>query len=459
MAKYTFKKGLDLPITGAPEQTIEAGRNPARVALVADDYVGMKPAFKIETGDTVKRGQILFEDKKTPGVLYAAPAAGTVVAINRGERRALQSVVIELNDNERAGKVGDDDRVAFEAHTGADPAAYDRDGMEALLVESGLWTSFRTRPFSRVPAPGSQPYAIFVTAMDTNPLAGDVDVIFGDRQAELDAGMIAISKLTEGKVHFCKSPGSKLLPSGRTGAEVQEFEGPHPAGTPGLHIHAIAPVGHHRTVWHLGIQDVLAIGHLVRTGELDVARIVSLAGPAVQRPRLLRTRLGASLDDLTAGELEEGEIRVISGSVLSGREASGEIFGYLGRFHAQISALPEDRERVFLGWLDPGIEKFSVTSAYLSSLIPEKKFGFGTSTNGGERAMVPIGSYEKVMPLDILPTFLLRALIVDDLEEAEALGCLELDEEDLALCTFVCPSKYEYGPILRRNLTTIEKEG
>jgi len=295
--------------------------------------------------------------------------------------------------------------------------------------------------------------------MDTNPLAGDMDVIAGNRQAELDAGIVAIGKLTEGKVHFCKSPDSQLLPAGKSGAEIQEFSGPHPAGTPGLHIHTIAPVGHHRTVWHIGLQDVIAIGHLIRTGELDVSRIVSLAGPVVKRPRLLRTRIGASLEDLTADELQDGENRVISGSVFSGRQAVGEIHGYLGRYHGQISVLAEDRERVFMGWLDLGIEKFSVTSAYLSSLIPDKKFAFGTSTNGGERAMVPIGSYEKVMPLDILPTFLLRALIVDDIEEAEALGCLELDEEDLALCTFVCPSKYDYGPILRRNLTTIEKEG
>lgn len=459
MAKYKFKKGLDLPITGAPEQVIEAGQIPAHVALLADDYVGMKPSFHVQVGDSVQRGQVLFEDKKTPGVLFTSPAAGTVTAIHRGERRALESVVIALNDNERAGKTGDSDRVAFGAYAGGDIAGYNRDSVQALLVESGLWTAFRTRPFSKVPAPGSLPYAIFVTAMDSNPLAGSVETIVGDRQVDLDTGLQAIALLTDGKVHFCKATGSPLLPSGKTGAQIQEFSGPHPSGTAGLHIHTIAPVGHHRTVWHLGIQDVLAIGHLVRTGELEVERIISLAGPTVKRPRLLRTRIGASLEALTAGELAEGENRVISGSVLSGRAASGEVFGYLGRYHAQVSVLAEDRERVFLGWLDPGVDKFSVTTAFFSSLIPEKKFAFGTSTNGGARAMVPIGSYEKVMPFDLLPTFLLRSLIVDDIEEAEALGCLELDEEDLALCTFVCPSKYDFGPILRRNLRTIEKEG
>jgi Na+-transporting NADH:ubiquinone oxidoreductase subunit A len=179
----------------------------------------------------------------------------------------------------------------------------------------------------------------------------------------------------------------------------------------------------------------------------------------VKRPRLLKVRLGTSLDDLTVNELEAGENRVISGSILSGRKASGEIFGYLGRYHVQVSALKEDRERVFLGWMEPGVDKFSVVSAFISSLIPDKKFNLTTTTNGGPRAMVPIGTYERVMPFDILPTFLLRSLVVDDIEEAEVLGCLELDEEDLALCTFVCPSKYDFGPILRRNLNTIEKEG
>lgn len=459
MAKYKFMKGLDLPITGAPVQVVEAGPTPGRVAIVAADYVGMKPGFLVQQGDTVKRGQALFEDKKTPGVVHTAPAAGKIVAINRGDRRALLSVVIELNENERGGKTGEDDRVALDAYRGGDTASYDRDAMRALLVESGLWTALRTRPFSRTPKLDTEPYAIFVTAMDSNPLAPDTDVIAEGRQADLDAGMRALAKLTSGKVHFCRSSAARLRPGRESNVEVHEFEGPHPAGTAGLHIHAIAPVSHHRTVWHIGLQDVLAIGHLIRTGELDVARIVALGGPAVTRPRLLRTRIGASVDDLARGELADGENRLISGSVLSGRAAMGEVHGYLGRFHQQVSVLAEDRERVFLGWLDPGIEKFSVTSAYLSSLIPEKKFSFGTSTNGGERAMVPIGSYERVMPFDLLPTFLLRALIVDDIEEAEALGCLELDEEDVALCTFVCPSKYDYGPILRRNLTTIEKEG
>jgi len=453
MALHVSTKGLDLPITGAPEQAIGSGPSPKRIAIVADDYIGMKPAFQVQVGDTVKRGQCLFEDKKTPGVRYTAPGAGTIVALNRGERRAFQTIVIELDQSDP------DAAVDFGAYSGQDISSYDRGGVQALLVESGLWTAFRTRPFSKVPALDSSPFAIFITAMDTNPLAADIDVVVGDRQVDLDAGIAAIRALTDGNVHFCKSPKSQVHPTGNAEAFIEEFQGPHPAGNPGYHIHTLAPVGHHRTCWYVGVQDVLAIGQLFRTGTLDSERVISFAGPAVHQPRLLKVRQGMSLDELTDGEVADGEIRVISGSVLSGRKAMGEVHGYLGRYHNQVSVLKEDRERVFLGWLDPGIEKFSVVSAYLSSLIPEKKFAMTTTTNGGARAMVPIGSYEKVTPFDILPTELLRSLAVDDLESAEELGCLELDEEDLALCTFVCPSKYEYGPLLRRNLTTIEKEG
>lgn len=227
----------------------------------------------------------------------------------------------------------------------------------------------------------------------------------------------------------------------------------------GFHIHLLDPVDRNKLVWHLNYQDVAAIGKLFASGELDVERIVSLAGPSVKRPRLLRTRLGTSTRDLVEGELLEGEKRIISGSVLSGRAASGEIFGYLGRYHHQISVLAENRQREFVGWLRPGLNRFSTINTFLSKFLPGKKFPFTTSTNGSDRAIVPIGMYERVMPIDILPTFLLHALLVGDVERAEELGCLELDEEDLALCTFVCPGKADYGPLLRQILTIIEKEG
>jgi len=330
----------------------------------------------------------------------------------------------------------------------------------ALLVESGLWSVLRTRPFSKVPDPTTTPHSVFVTAMDTNPLAPAPDAALAGREEDFANGLLCVTKLSGGEVYLCRAPGSAISADPHSGVSVEEFSGVHPAGTVGLHIHTLDPVYREKTVWHVGYQDVAAIGALFRTGQLDFERIVALAGPSLKKPRLVRTRMGASTDDLVEGELKAGEHRVISGSVLSGRTAMGEIHGYLGRYHNQVSVIPEGRERIFLGWMGPGAGAFSVSNAFLSALWRGKKrFSFTSALNGSGRAIVPIGLYERVMPMDIMPTFLLRALMSDDLERAEELGCLELDEEDLALCTFVCPSKIDYGPALRRNLTQIEKEG
>jgi len=463
MALHVTRKGLDLPIAGGAEQRVSDAKTVVRVAVAAADAVGMKPNLTVKVGDAVKRGQVLFEDKKTPGVLYTAPGAGTVSAINRGERRALQTVVIDLAESERRNAGGDGvddgDCVAFESYSGTAVPDLSADAVRALLLESGLWTALRTRPFSRVPDPQTRPHSVFVTAMDTNPLAPSMDVIAEGRAGEMNAGLTALKKLTDGEVYFCKASESALQPDSSTGVRVEEFQGPHPSGLPGLHIHLLDPVSRKKTVWTIGLQDVIAFGTLFLTGKLDVSRIVSLAGPSVKQPRLLRTRLGADTDALVAGEIAEGDQRVVSGSVLSGRSAMGEVHGYLGRYHQQISVLAEGREREFMGWMAPGKDKFSIINTFISKLIPDKKFAFTTTTNGSRRAMVPIGMYEKVMPMDILPTFLLRALVMDDMGQAEQLGCLELDEEDLALCTLVCPGKTDYGPALRRNLEMIEKEG
>jgi Na+-transporting NADH:ubiquinone oxidoreductase subunit A len=456
MGHHSVRKGLDLPIAGEPEQRVDEASAPGRVALLADDYVGMRPTMHVAEGDAVKRGQLLFEDKKTAGVRFTAPGSGRVAAIHRGERRALQSLVIELDSSELSGS---GDNVAFDSYTGKPPGALTRQQVRDLLVESGQWTAFRRRPFSKVPPPDEVPNAIFVTAMDTRPLAPSVDVVLAGRDEDFNRGLEALAKLTEGPVYVCKGPNGSIPTPGNSKFQVEEFEGPHPAGTAGVHIHFLAPVSRQKAVWVIGYQDVAAIGRLFATGELDVARTISLAGPAVKRPRLLRTRLGASTAALVKGELAEGASRVISGSVLGGRAAGGEAFGFLGRYHNQIAVLPEGGTRKFLGWMSPGFNLYSTANTFLSRLIPGKKFRFNTAVHGSDRAMVPIGMYERVMPMDILPTFLLRALLVGDVEQAEKLGCLELDEEDLALCTFVCPGKAEYGPLLRRVLTMIEKEG
>lgn len=459
MGVHTIKKGLDLPIAGEPAQQIDVGASVSHVALMAADYVGMKPTMFVAAGDTVKRGQALFEDKKSPGTVYTSPAAGTVTAVNRGERRALQSVVIELSAGERSGSPSADEVVRFDSYQEKDVASYSRDEVRALLIESGLWTAFRTRPFSKVPSVDSEPGSLFVTAIDTNPLAADVDTIVEGNEAAFEKGLAALAKLREGNIFLCTKPGSKVGVGPYAGISHEEFSGPHPAGAPGTHIHILKPAHRGRVAWHIGYQDVIAIGTLITTGELDVTRVISLAGPQVSKPRLLKTRIGASTDALVAGQLEGDDNRVISGSVLSGRTASGEALGYLGRHHNQISVIAEDTEREFLGWLGPGQEKFSIINTFVSKLDRKHKFKFTTTTNGSPRAMVPIGLYEKVVPLDIMPTHLLRALLMGDVENAEKLGVLELDEEDIALCTFACPGKYEYGPYLREVLTVIEAEG
>ena len=447
MIKIT--KGLNLPIAGMPSQQISSKPAVKRVALLGEEYIGMRPSMAVREGDRVQKGQLLFEDKRNPGVRFTAPASGTISAIHRGERRVLQSVVIDVDG---------DDAVHFPRYELADLAALTREAVQQQLVESGMWTAFRTRPFSKIPAPGSVPAAIFVTAIDTNPLAADPQPIILAQREAFDAGLTLLTRLTDGKVHVCQASGGKL--GGHPVGQVtfNQFAGPHPAGLVGTHIHFLEPVSLKKQVWHLNYQDVIAVGKLFLEGELSSERIVALGGPQVKEPRLLKTCSGASLDELLADELLDDENRVISGSVLSGTHAQGP-HAFLGRFHLQISVVKEGREKELFGWVMPGKDKFSITRTTLGHFMKRKLFNFSTDTNGGERAMVPIGNYERVMPLDILPTMLLRDLLAGDTDSAQALGCLELDEEDLALCTYVCPGKYEYGPALRSVLTQIEQEG
>jgi Na+-transporting NADH:ubiquinone oxidoreductase subunit A len=446
MIKIT--KGLDLPIQGAPEQTIQDGNAVTRVAILGEEYIGMRPTMHVQEGDKVKKGQMLFEDKKNPGVKFTAPAAGNVIAVNRGAKRILQSVVIQLE--------GDESEV-FTKYSSAELASLDTAKVQENLVNSGMWTAFRTRPFSKSPALDSKPHSIFVSVMDTSPLAADPQVIIAQRSEDFTNGLQVISRLTGGKVYVNKAPGADIA-IGDANVEVNEFSGVHPAGLVGTHIHYLDAVGQGKKVWHVGYQDVLAIGSLFTTGELDNRKVISLGGPEAKNPRLIRTLLGADITELTANEANDGDMRILSGSVLQGNHAHG-VHGYLGRFHNQVSILREGREKELFGWIKPGVNQHSVTRAYFGHFSPKKLFDMTTTTNGSDRSMVPIGNYERIMPLDILPTLLLRDMISGDTDGAQSLGCLELDEEDLALCTYVCPGKYNYGPILRECLDQIEKEG
>ncbi|MFW5500950.1 MULTISPECIES: Na(+)-translocating NADH-quinone reductase subunit A [unclassified Maridesulfovibrio] len=443
-----LKKGLDIPISGEPALDIFEEKSPSTVAVLGGDYVGMKPSMAVAEGDTVKLGQPIFADKKIDGVVFTAPGAGKVLAVNRGERRILQSVVIELDD--AAGEV------EFPAYDSDKLLGLDREKVVDNLVKSGLWTAFRTRPFSKTPAPESEPRSIFVTAMDTNPLAMDpAPVIWKESDAWLD-GLRVLTCLND-TINVCVTGGTALPLIQEV--KMHMFSGPHPAGLPGTHIHFVDPVGPSKTVWHIGYQDVIAIGKLFTSGRLSTERYVALSGPMVNRPRIIKTRLGANLDEMLAGELKGGAVRAISGSILTGTKAEGPL-AFLGRFHNQVSALTEGGESELLGWLAPGCDKFSVKSVFASAFSKKKKrFDMNTLLGGSHRAIFPTGAYEQVMPLDILPTYLVRAMAVMDTDEAQALGCLELDEEDLALLSFVDCGKNDFGLMLREVLTQIEKEG
>ena len=451
-AMIKITKGLDLPLAGVPKNSIEDGRKVKHVAVVGPDYIGMRPTMLVKVGEQVKTGQKLFIDKKIPGVFFTAPAAGEVVAIHRGERRAFQSLMIRVSSEE--------DHVDFEKIYTGDLENAERGDVEKLLIESGLWTSLRTRPFSKTPEPGTTPKSIFVTAMDTNPLAMDPAIIIEQHRDDFNLGLKFISKLTDGVVYLCvkkdtdfSSPHPKIL--------IKKFAGPHPAGNVGVHIHHLDPVGEHQSVWHIGYQDVIAAGKLFKSKKLWTERYVALTGPAAKNPRIIKTRIGACLDELVYDhEIKEhdGDVRIISGSVLNGTHAIGDL-NYLGRFHNQITFLKEGNQRELFGWAMPGFNKFSVINAFVSRLFPWKKLDLTTNRNGGKRAIVPIGMYEKVMPGDFLATTLLKAIVSCDIEDVIQLGILELDEEDLALATFVCPGKTDFGKFLRRNLDIIEKEG
>ena len=447
--RFEISKGLTIPIEGQPEQRIDS-KFVGQVALVSSDYLGLRPTLLVAEGDEVKLGQPIMVDKQTDGVVFASPAGGRIQAIHRGDKRRFLSIVVDVADKELHQE--------FPAIDPTRVSKLSREEISERIVSTGLWTAFRTRPFSRIPSPKSVPEAIFVNAMDSNPLAVQPGLVIRNAKDDFAAGLDAIGKLTDGSVFLCRAPGTETPGEMIPNVRVAEFSGPHPSGLVGTHMHLLRPASPGLINWHLDYQDVIAIGRAFTQGRLDPTRVISLAGPVVAKPRLLKSRLGASLAQLTNDELKGSENRIISGSVLCGRQIEDRM-GYLGRYHLQVSCIAEGNQRELLGWQMPGFNKFSVTRAFAAAWTASKNFALTTSTEGSERAMVPIGSYERVMPLDILPTLLLRALITRDTARAQELGCLELDEEDLALCTFVCPGKYEYGSILRDNLTTIEKEG
>lgn len=441
---FRIRKGLDLPLEGAPDSRIDAASDVTSVGLTGADHVGLEPRMLVAEGDRVTAGTPLLQHKRDPLVIFTAPGTGRVTAIRRGPRRVLQLVAVELDDGEDvvefAGAVSD---------------------IRAALLSSGLWAAFRTRPFGRVPDSAGTPQAIFVTAMDSRPLAGDPEPVIAGRAGLFARGLKALRDFSASPVFLCTGPGWR-------GPEVDGvrhavFEGPHPAGLPGTHIHHLQPVSADRSAWHLGWQDVIAMGGLFEERRLHLRRWVAFGGNGFRYPRWIQTRLGANLEELTAGELQPQSAdrsapRLISGSVLSGRVVRDPEV-WLGRYHDQVSAIPASLPGRRLRWRRLVDGRFSFAGTFARQTGATTRTPFTTDQNGRATAMVPIDAFEKLIPMDVLTEPLLRALLIGDTDQAQALGALELDEEDLALCSFVCPGKNDYGAVLRVNLERIEREG
>lgn len=438
-----ISRGLDLPIDGTPEQKIGMAPHLSHVGLVGEDYPGLKPQLKVALGQAIARGETLFTDRLT-GVKYTAPLGGVVEQINRGPKRSLKSVVIRVEGSSTK---------TFPSYSRAELATIAPGDIKQQLLDCGLWTAFRTRPYCRNPDPKSAPHSIFVTAIDTHPLASDPAIAIAAFPQDFADGLTLLSRMFDVDVYVCSASGQAIqLPAEKNIKDVK-FSGCHPAGLVGTHIHFLDPVGEQKSVWHLGYQDVIAIGQTFKQGILSNSRIVALAGPPVSRPRLLRMSLGSKLSDIAAGEMPAGDYRVISGSVLSGRAtAFGE--GFLGRYHHQISVLDEAPTTMGVTASEP-MRRFSCYGAIDRWLMRAKSFRFDTALNGAVRPIFSFGMFERMMPLDILATPLLRTLMTGDVDAAIELGCLELAEEDLALCEFVCCSKNEYGAALRSCLDAI----
>jgi Na+-transporting NADH:ubiquinone oxidoreductase subunit A len=448
MKTFHIKKGLDIPISGAPSGPIREGNKVGQVALVADDYIGMKPTMLVKEGERVALGQPMFTDKKNEGIVFTSPGCGIVSSINRGAKRKFESIIIRL-DGDEAITFCDPDKTL---------ESYIQEEIREILIKSGLWTTIRTRPYGKNPAITSNPCSLFITASDSSPLAADPQVIIGDAPESYQLGLRVLRKLLSCPIHYCTGATQLLDCEQIDGIDYYSFQGPHPSGLPSTHIHFIDPVSDNKTVWHIGYQDVIAIGHLFASGQLLSERIVALCGTGCLNPGLVRTRIGANLHELCRRELSLEDLRIISGSVLSGRECQENI-GFVGRFHDQVSVILDSSGRSIFNWLLPGLKRFSTRPVFASAYVKDLKLPMNTALWGGRRAIYPLGTYDEVMPLDIIATSLLKSISKGDTEKSIALGCLELIEEDLGLCGFVCPGKNEFGPVLRDVLTAIELGG
>ena len=432
-------KGLNLPISGTPDPIISDTPNVTSVSLLANDFVGMKPTMMVKVGDIVKRGTKLFEDKKNPGIFFTSPAGGTVKDINRGDKRKFLSVEVEVSENE--------DAEYFEYENTSE-------GLTELLINTGLWNAFRTRPFNRTPKVGSLPDAVFVNACDTNPLSVDPYFIIDQDRDDFKNGLEALTRLFSCPIHCTYQNNNFEINVDKI--NYCQVSGPHPAGLSSTHISQLYPVSINKIAWTINYQDIISLGYLLKNKSLRTHKIIALGGPSVFKPSLISARISGNIDQLTAGKIDNNS-RVVSGSLIYGHASEG-IMNYLGFYDSIISTIPDEANDIFLNWLMPGSNLHSKLNVFSSSLLKPNKFTFNVSLNGGDRAIVPVGSYDEILPMDILVPQLLKALVVGDIEQAVELGMLELAPEDLALASYICPSKYDYCSILANNLNNLYLE-
>lgn len=442
-----LKKGFDIPVKGAAEKVLAGDANPDLYGVKPIDFPGLIPKLEVKPGDNVLAGTPLFHNKIRPEILFTSPVSGTVISVERGDRRKMLEVVVEKNGND------------FINFGKADPSGLTRQNITELLLKSGLWPAVRQRPYHVVAKPFEVPKAIFISGFDSAPLAPDYNFIMDNTPASFfQTGINAISKLTDGKVHLVLNGSvtpSDVLKS-TSGVEISYFSGPHPASNIGVHIHHIDPLNKGEIVWFINLQDVVAVGRLFAEGIYKPERIIALTGSEVIHPQYYKMLSGSSVKPVVKGNVQSGNLRYISGNVLTGTKI-GE-GGYLGYYDSQITVIPEGDYYEFFGWAAPGANKLSFSNTFLSGLLPKKAYRPDTNFHGGERAFVMTGQYEKVVPMDIYPMQLFKAIIAQDVDAMENLGIYEVAEEDFALCEFICPSKIEIQSIVRNGLDLMIKE-
>jgi Na+-transporting NADH:ubiquinone oxidoreductase subunit A len=439
-----LKKGLNIPIKGAAEKVLAEEVSPFRFGVKPIDFPGLVPKLEVKPGDKVRAGSPLFHDKLRPEIKFTSPVTGTVLSVERGERRKMLEVVVE-----RSGS----DYVDFAK---ADPSELTGDKIRKLLLVSGLWPAVRQRPYHVIAKPGDIPKSIFISGFDTSPLAPDYDFIMKNSQVSLfNTGIRALSKLTEGKINLVLRGNESSL-NNTAGVDISYVSGPHPAGNVGVHIHHIDPVNKGEVVWYINLQDVIAIGRLFSEGLYKPERIVAFTGSEALHPQYYKMLSGGSVAPLVKENVKAGNVRYISGNVLTGTKISSH--GFLGYYDSQVTVIPEGDFYEFFGWAAPGVNKYSFYKTFMSSLLPHKTFNLDTNLHGGERAFVITGMYEKVVPMDIYPMQLFKAILTDDIDLMENLGIYEVAEEDFALCEFICPSKIEIQSIVRNGLDLMMKE-